>query len=71
MRYGEHFLPPGVAVRELGTGQSRKAMLASLGIKATVVPAASIEDGINAVRNPCPLMGVKRTLWRTSQNVCL
>ncbi len=71
MRYGEHFLPPDVAVRELGTGQSRKAMLASLGIKATVVPAASIEDGINAVRNPCPLMGVKRTLDTRSQRVRL
>ncbi len=41
-------------MRELGTGLSRKAVLASLGIKATVVPAASIEDGINAARNILP-----------------
>jgi len=50
-KFGEHFLPPDVAVRELGTGLSRKAMLGKLGIKATVVPAASIEDGIGAARN--------------------
>ena len=53
-KFGEHFLPPDVNVRELGTGQSRKAMLASLGVKATVVPGASVEDGIAAARNLLP-----------------
>jgi hypothetical protein len=52
--FGEHYLPHDVSVRELGSGASRRAMLGSLGIKATVLPRASLEDGINAVRNLLP-----------------
>lgn len=52
--YGEHLLPHDVQVSELGTGKSRYATLAALGIKGRVVPVSPVEDGINAVRNLLP-----------------
>ncbi len=48
--YGEHLLPHDVAVTELGTGRSRYATLAGLGIRGRVVPRHDLEDGINAAR---------------------
>jgi phage terminase large subunit len=48
--YGEHILPHDAAVKELGTGKSRLETLRSLGLKGRVIPAQSIEDGINAAR---------------------
>lgn len=53
--YGTHYLPHDVEVRELGTGKSRAEVLAALGIRATVVPAMSVADGIQAVRMILPL----------------
>ena len=52
--YGDHILPHDAEVRELGTGMSRVETLASLGIRARVLPAAKIEDGIDAARNLIP-----------------
>ncbi|HWA41846.1 MAG TPA: terminase family protein, partial [Hypericibacter adhaerens] len=46
--YGEHWLPHDAEVRELGTGVSRIETLASLGLRARVLPALRIEDGVNA-----------------------
>ncbi|QEX23806.1 hypothetical protein FRZ61_37450 [Hypericibacter adhaerens] len=48
--YGEHWLPHDAEVRELGTGVSRIETLASLGLRARVLPALRIEDGVNAAR---------------------
>lgn len=49
--YASHLLPHDVRVRELGTGKSRLETLEGFGLRnATVVPAQSVEDGINAVR---------------------
>lgn len=48
--YGNHYLPHDAEVRELGTGRSRVETLTSYGIRPTVVPAQSVDDGINAVR---------------------
>lgn len=48
--YGTHYLPHDAAVKELGTGRSRVEMLQGFGVVPTVVPAQSVEDGINAVR---------------------
>jgi hypothetical protein len=49
--YGQHILPHDVEVKELGTGRSRLETLRSLGIGQTrVIPAQSVDDGINAVR---------------------
>jgi phage terminase large subunit len=52
--WGNHYLPHDVEVRELGTGKSRKEVLAGLGIRATVVPNIPVADGIQAVRMLLP-----------------
>lgn len=52
--YGEHLLPHDAAVREFSTGTSRMETFASFGITGTIVPAQSIEDGINAARMIIP-----------------
>lgn len=52
--WGSHYLPHDVEVRELGTGKSRKEVLADLGIKATVCPNIPKADGIQAVRMLLP-----------------
>lgn len=52
--YGDHLLPHDVEQHEIGSGKSRYATLASLGIKGRVVPRAAVEDGISAVRNLLP-----------------
>lgn len=48
--YGTHYLPHDAAVKELGTGVSRVEILQGFGIQPHIVPAQSVEDGINAVR---------------------
>lgn len=52
--WGEHYLPHDVEVRELGTGKSRKEVLAELGVRATVCPNIPVADGIQAVRMLLP-----------------
>ena len=52
--YAEHLLPHDAEVHELGTGRSRVETLRSLGIACRVLPAQSIEDGINGVRTLLP-----------------
>lgn len=50
-RWGDHYLPHDVEVRELATGRSRREVLESLlGTKVRVVPNIGIADGINATR---------------------
>jgi phage terminase large subunit len=49
-RYGTHFFPHDIAVRELGTGESRKGTLERSGIEVETVPQCSVLDGVNAVR---------------------
>lgn len=52
--YREHVLPHDIAVRELGTGQTRLDTLRSLGLKVRVLNADCVGDGIEAVRNLIP-----------------
>ncbi len=59
--YGEHLLPHDVEVSELGTGRSRYATLAALGLRGRVVARQPVEDGINAVRNLLPRCLFDRT----------
>ncbi|HYD35921.1 MAG TPA: hypothetical protein VD999_07725 [Vitreimonas sp.] len=56
--YGKHFGPHDIMVREFTSGKSRYEVAQSLGLKFTVVPKISVEDGIEAVRNLLP-----RTWW--------
>jgi len=48
--YDTHYLPHDASVRELGTGVSRIETAQSLGLRTSIVPKLSVEDGINAVR---------------------
>ena len=48
--YDTHYLPHDAQVRELGTGVSRVETAQSLGMRTSIVPKLSIDDGINAVR---------------------
>jgi phage terminase large subunit len=50
-RYGKHFFPFDVNVREMATGKTRLQTLREIGIKADVVPKLDLHDGIDAVRN--------------------
>jgi hypothetical protein len=49
--YGKHYPPHDIAVRELGTGKSRKEVAKSLGLTfEEPMPALDLADGINAAR---------------------
>jgi len=49
--YDSHILPHDVEVKELGSGMSRKEVLADLGIRNVVIaPQLRVDDGIQAVR---------------------
>lgn len=49
--YGKHYPPHDIAVRELGTGKSRKDTAKSLGLTfEEPLPALALTDGINAAR---------------------
>lgn len=53
--YEMHLLPHDAAVRELGSGRSRRETLHGLGARPTrVIRAHSVADGINAVRMILP-----------------
>ena len=52
--YGQHLLPHDAAARELGTGRSRLELLATLGIRARLVPRHALDDGIAAARMLLP-----------------
>ena len=50
-RYGRHFLPHDVEVRELNNGTSRRETLEKLGLRnIEIIPKQEVADGINAVR---------------------
>jgi hypothetical protein len=49
--YGKHYPPHDIAVRELGTGKSRKDVAASLGLRfEDPLPALNVMDGIEQAR---------------------
>jgi len=49
-RYGKHFAPHDIKVRELGTGKSRLETAETLGINFTLIPNVSVQDGIDRGR---------------------
>lgn len=54
-RYGGHFGPHDLAVRELGTGKSRADVARQFGINFEIVPRISNQaEGVQAVRNFLP-----------------
>ena len=52
--YAPLILPHDAQARELGTGKSRVEMLEEMGFKTRVLPATSVEDGIETVRRFLP-----------------
>jgi hypothetical protein len=50
----EQIFPHDAKAKELGTGKSREEVLNSLGVRCRILPAQSVDDGINAVRNILP-----------------
>lgn len=59
--YGQHFFPHDLAVKELGSGMSRIDTMRSFGLNPTVLPQASIDDGISQVRF------LMRKMWINSE----
>lgn len=49
--YGKHIAPHDIRVTEFGSGMSRLEKARQLGIKFTVAPDVSVEDGIESVRS--------------------
>jgi hypothetical protein len=52
--YSRHIAPHDIAVRELGTGKSRREMASALGLEFDVAPMLPVADGIEAVRMMLP-----------------
>jgi len=50
-RWGDHFAPHDIKVKELGTGQSRLEVASRLGLDFNVLPPYNISDGIQLVRS--------------------
>lgn len=53
-KYGQHFAPHDIEVRELGSGKSRKEIAEGLGIRFAVAPRLTLHDGLNAARMLMP-----------------
>lgn len=56
--YGQHWAPPDIRVRELGSGKSRLEVAQGLGIKFDVTRDIGLEDGIAAVRMLWPRLWI-------------
>jgi phage terminase large subunit len=53
--HGNDYVPHDAKVREWGTGRTRVETMVGLGLKPILVPLATVEDGINAVRRTLPV----------------
>lgn len=60
-QFEKYFGPHDLAVREQGTGLSRKDVAYNLGIPFTILPLLPIEDGIENVRKHFPKMWFDQT----------
>jgi hypothetical protein len=54
-KHGIDYVPHDAKVKEWGSGRTRVETMSSLGLKPMLVPMATIDDGINAVRRALPL----------------
>jgi len=52
---GSAFVPHDAKVKEWGSGRTRVETMSAMGLKPQLVPLASLDDGINAVRRTLPL----------------
>jgi len=54
-QHGNDYVPHDAKIKEWGSGRTRVETMTSLGLHPMLVPLATIEDGINAVRRLLPL----------------
>ena len=54
-KHGTDYVPHDAKVRELGTGRTRVETMRELNLMPDLVPMATVDDGINAVRRTLPL----------------
>jgi phage terminase large subunit len=52
---GSAYVPHDAKVKEWGSGRTRVETMSALGLRPILVPLATIDDGINAVRRTLPL----------------
>jgi hypothetical protein len=52
---GSAYVPHDAKVKEWGSGRTRVETMSALGLRPVLVPLATIDDGINAVRRTLPL----------------
>jgi hypothetical protein len=64
-KYGKHYGPHDLAVREIGTGKSRIEVARSLGLNFETVANIRVEDGINAGRLLLPKCYFSKTKTAT------
>ena len=60
-RYGQHYAPHDIEVRELGSGKSRLEIAQNNGVFYIIVPRLSVDDGINAVRTRFTTLWIDQT----------
>jgi hypothetical protein len=53
--HGSDYVPHDAKVKEWGTGRTRVETMSGMGLKPILVPLASLDDGINAVRRTLPV----------------
>lgn len=53
-KYGQHFAPHDIEVRELGSGKSRLEIARELGIRFSIAKKLPLHDGLNAARMLLP-----------------
>jgi len=54
-QHGDDYVPHDAKIKEWGSGRTRVETMSSLGLHPRLVPLASVDDGINAVRRTLPL----------------
>jgi len=60
-RYGRHYAPHDIQVRELGSGKSRLEIAQENGVNYLIVPNLPVDDGINAVRTRFSTLWIDKT----------
>jgi hypothetical protein len=54
-RGGDDFVPHDARIKEWGSGRTRVETMASMGLRPSLIPMATVADGINAARRVLPL----------------
>lgn len=60
-RYGQHYAPHDIEVRELGTGKTRFEVAQENGVTYQITPNIGVDDGINAVRMSLSTLWIDKT----------